>query len=120
MIVKKALSILAAVAIACCALAMPAAAQITTGSIAGSVKDAQGGVIPGATVVLTNEAQGTKSTPVVTNGTGDFVFPNVPAGTYTILTWHERYGPLMQSVRVRAGATTTVDFAYTGDEKPPA
>jgi plastocyanin len=54
----------------------------------------------------------------VTGEGGTFQIPNVPAGTYTILTWHERYGPQMQSVRVRAGATTTVDFVYTGDEKP--
>jgi len=56
----------------------------------------------------------------VSNDGGNFEIANVPASTYSILTWHERYGPLMQSVRVRAGATTTVDFAYTGDEKPPA
>jgi plastocyanin len=56
----------------------------------------------------------------VSNDGGNFEIANVPAGSYTILTWHERYGPLMQMVRVRAGATTTVDFAYTGNEKPPA
>jgi plastocyanin len=56
----------------------------------------------------------------VSNEGGNFEIPNVPAGSYTILTWHERYGPLMQTVRVRAGATTTVDFAYMGTEKPPA
>jgi hypothetical protein len=47
-----------------------AAAQITTGSVSGVVKDAQGGVIPGATVVLISEARGTRSAPVVTNETG--------------------------------------------------
>lgn len=56
----------------------------------------------------------------VSNGGGTFEIPNVPAGSYTILTWHERYGPMKQTVRVRAGATTTVDFTYTGAEKPPA
>jgi plastocyanin len=56
----------------------------------------------------------------VSNDGGNFEIANVPAGSYTILTWHERYGPLMQSVRVRAGAATTVDFAYAGTEKPPA
>jgi len=56
----------------------------------------------------------------VTNDGGNFEIANVPAGSYTILTWHEQYGPLMQTVRVRAGAATTVDFAYTGSEKPPA
>ena len=55
----------------------------------------------------------------VSSAAGTFEIPNVPAGTYTILTWQERYGPLTQTVRVRAGATTTVDFTYTGKEKPP-
>jgi hypothetical protein len=56
----------------------------------------------------------------VSNEGGTFEIANVPAGSYTILTWHERFGPLMQTVRVRGGATTTVDFTYTGTEKPPA
>jgi len=56
----------------------------------------------------------------VTNDGGNFEIANVPAGSYTILTWHEQYGPLTQTVRVRAGAATTVDFMYTGSEKPPA
>ena len=56
-------------------LALSAAAQLTTGSIAGTVKDAQGGVIPGATVTLVSESRGTRSVPVVTNDIGDFVFP---------------------------------------------
>jgi len=60
-----------------------AAAQITTGSITGTVKDAQGGVIPGATVTLISNSQATK-TPVVTDATGDFVFVNVRPDTYTI------------------------------------
>ena len=55
-------------------------AQITTGTVAGTVKDAQGGVIPGATVTLISETRGTKSPPVVTNATGDFVFVERPAG----------------------------------------
>src|SRR5215831_14916666 len=61
-----------------------ATAQITTGTVAGTVKDAQGGVVPGATVILINDARGTKTSPAVTNGTGDFVIPNVTAGTYTM------------------------------------
>jgi len=48
----------------------PVAAQITTGTVTGTVKDAQGGVIPGATVVLVSETRGTKSAPAVTNETG--------------------------------------------------
>src|SRR5207249_756595 len=66
------------------ALSSPARAQITTGTVSGTVKDDQGGMIPGATVVLISEAPGTKSAPAVTNETGTYVFPNVTADTYTI------------------------------------
>src|SRR3984893_18349616 len=59
-------------------------AQITTGTVSGTVKDPQGAVIPGATVVLISETRGTKSAPAVTNETGDYVFPNVLADTYTV------------------------------------
>src|SRR5215467_3224810 len=65
-------------------IASPVAAQITTGTITGTVKDAQGGVIPGATVVLVSETRGTRSAPAVTNEAGDYVFPNVTADTYTV------------------------------------
>jgi hypothetical protein len=65
-------------------LASIASAQITTGSISGTVKDGQGGVIPGATVILTSDTQGTKSSPVVTDANGDFVFVNLRADTYNI------------------------------------
>jgi hypothetical protein len=76
--------LLTLVVISAFSMTLPAAAQVTTGSIAGTVKDAQGGVVPGATVTVVNEAQGTRSAPVVTNELGDFVVPNVPSGTYTV------------------------------------
>jgi len=56
----------------------------------------------------------------VSQDSGVFEIVNVPPGTYTIQTWHERYGPLMKSVTVKAGAPTTVDFSYTGNEKAAA
>jgi Carboxypeptidase regulatory-like domain len=64
--------------------AAPALAQGVTGTVSGTVKDQQAAVVPGATVTLTSDTRGTLSTPVVTNATGDFVFPNVTADTYTI------------------------------------
>ena len=66
------------------AMAAPARAQGVTATVSGTVKDAQAGVIPGATVTLISESRGTVSTPVVTNETGDFVFPNITGDTYTI------------------------------------
>ena len=64
--------------------ALPATAQITTGNLLGTVKDSTGGVVPGATVILISESRGTKSVPVVTSGTGDYVFPNITPDTYTV------------------------------------
>jgi carboxypeptidase family protein len=77
-------------------LAVPAVAfaQSITGTIAGTVKDAQGGVIPGATITLTSDTRGTLSAPVVTNASGDFVFPNVVADTYTIQVEMESFRTL--------------------------
>src|SRR5688572_1376964 len=59
-------------------------AQVTTGSVAGTVMDAQGGAVPGATVALISQARGTRIAPVVTDGSGDFIIPNVTADTYTV------------------------------------
>ena len=63
--------------------ATPALAQITTGTVSGSVKDSTGGIIPGATVVLTSETRGTKSAPALTNESGTYVFPNITPDIYT-------------------------------------
>jgi hypothetical protein len=45
---------------------------------------------------------------------------NADPVTYSIRTWHERYGQLTQAVTVNAGKTTTVELAYTGKEQPAA
>ena len=63
--------------------ALPAAAQITTGTISGSVRDSQGAVVPGATVTLVSAARGTTAD-TQTSAEGDFVFPNVTSGTYLV------------------------------------
>ena len=48
---------------------LPAAAQSTTGSIQGIVRDNQGGVIPGATVTLRNiETNATRSLATAADG----------------------------------------------------
>jgi Carboxypeptidase regulatory-like domain len=64
--------------------ALSVSAQITTGNVSGTVKDSQGGVVPGATVVLLSETKGTRIGPVTTNETGIYVIPNVTADTYTV------------------------------------
>jgi plastocyanin len=54
----------------------------------------------------------------VSGSDGSFTIGRVPPGRHTIRTWHEAYGPLTQTVDVKAGQTATVDFAYSGKEKP--
>jgi hypothetical protein len=54
----------------------------------------------------------------VTDAPGAFTIANVPAGKQTVQVWHEQYGTLTQTVDVKAGGTTAVEFAYTGNEKP--
>ena len=49
----------------------------------------------------------------VSGADGTFTIAKVPAGTYTIKTWHERFGELTKNVTVKPGATATIDFSYT-------
>ena len=54
----------------------------------------------------------------VTDGSGVFKIASVPAGRYMIRAWHERFGWVTEDVEVKPGATATVDFMYTGTERP--
>ena len=63
------------------ALMAPAFAQIQGGSINGTVKDEQGGVLPGVTIT----AQGLDATHTfVTEGAGEYRFLNLAPGPYKI------------------------------------
>src|SRR5881398_2442568 len=64
--------------------AASAGAQQFTGGVRGLVRDANG-VIPGVTVSLTNEATNI-SREVTTNDVGQYSFPAVAPGTYTLKT----------------------------------
>ncbi len=65
-------------------LSRPTEAQIPTGNILGTVKDAQGGAIPGATVTATNT--GTQySRTATTDGTGQYALRLLPVGSYTLV-----------------------------------
>jgi hypothetical protein len=55
----------------------------TTSSIIGTVSDASGGVIPGASVVVKSAATGVEFT-ATTNEQGGFTIPAVNPGTYTV------------------------------------
>lgn len=48
----------------------------------------------------------------VTGDQGAFTLQGLPAGTYTIEAWHERYGTRTQTVSVGAGETKTIEFTF--------
>src|SRR5262249_40471642 len=80
--VKKALLGLI-VAIGLALLPVPLAAQAVTGTILGTVTDATGGVMPGATVTVKHEGTGVTRT-IVTDSNGEFTAPGIPTGKYTL------------------------------------
>jgi len=58
-------------------------AQVTTGTIMGTVKDAEGGVLMGATVTITEVDKGTSST-FTTDAAGSYQAPFLIPGTYQV------------------------------------
>ncbi len=72
------------VVVALLLLALSAPAQVTTGNVTGRVLDSSGSVIAGAHVTLISEVHGNRSATITANGSGDYVFPNVTADTYTV------------------------------------
>jgi len=88
--------------------ALPAFAQSITGTIAGEVKDEQGGALPGATVTLTGKI-GTKTT--TTGADGTYRFQGLDPGTYSLQVQMSGFGGKRQdNIPVSVGKQATVDF----------
>jgi hypothetical protein len=86
----------------------------TTATLSGSVQDQQGGVIPGASVMLTNQATGEKHE-VETNGTGLYAFPSLVPGTYSIKASAKGFQPkAVTGIELHSGDQRSV-AAFTLD-----
>ena len=93
------------------ALASAQATQV--GQIAGEVKDATGGVLPGATVTLTSVERGF-SRIVVTDSSGKFLFAVVPLGRYAVNVKMPSFQTrTLTDNLVEAERTTTVSVTLT-------
>ncbi len=64
-------------------VARPTQAQITTGTILGTIKDSSGLVLPGVNVKVVNIEQGLQRE-MITNEQGDYIFPELPLGFYRL------------------------------------
>ena len=90
-----------------------AAAQTNTAEISGVVRDTQGGVIPGATVVAEQRASGLK-VQRITNQVGRFLLTALPVGEYTLVVELEGFGRWVQNgVVLRLGQQLELSVTLT-------
>jgi hypothetical protein len=83
--------------------ALTATAQVTSGTILGSVQDSTGAAIPGATVTATAPTVGI-SRKVVSSGNGTFSIPNLNGATYDLTVSAKGFETLVRSGIVLSSA----------------
>ncbi len=107
---RKKQSILPLFAVLLVLLAVPAAAQETTGTVDGTVTDASGAALPGVQV----EATGTKlvgGARALTNERGRYRFPALPPGNYEMTATLEGFASTrVPEFRLGLGDVLTVNF----------
>jgi Carboxypeptidase regulatory-like domain/TonB dependent receptor/TonB-dependent Receptor Plug Domain len=84
--------------------------QVSTGTIAGTVKDTSGAVAPGAAVTITNTATGivTRS---VTSGSGFYSVPDLQTGPYTVSIAAAGFSEeIVQDIQLNVGAEQEINF----------
>ena len=88
----------------------PAGAQPLTSRVEGTVQDETGAVIPGATVTMMQVDTGvTRAT--ATDERGLYLFPLVPAGTYTVQASAAGFATtVIEGVRVALNVPTSIDI----------
>lgn len=92
-------------------VASTAGAQSLTGAIAGIVKDPQGGALPGATISLQGRTGTTNAT---TDARGEYRFPAVEPGTYSLRVEMPGFKPQRRDgIGIHAGEQLTIDFALS-------
>lgn len=83
--------------------------QTSRGTVSGTVKDPNGAVVPGASVVLTNTSTTVERT-VTTNDSGFYRFDAVDLGDYSVRITANGFGPSVKTgITVNANQTSTVD-----------
>ena len=94
-------------------------AQTFRGGLNGTVNDQSGAVVPGAMVTTTNNATGVTLNGVTSSG-GEFLFQDLPLGTYTITVTAAGFKPeKVDGIPVTAGSIYTLpiklNVASTGE-----
>ncbi|HEY7502176.1 MAG TPA: TonB-dependent receptor [Vicinamibacterales bacterium] len=103
--------VLGATILTICLAAAPALAQVLYGSIVGTVKDAQGATVPGATVTIVNKDTNLKME-TVTNTDGQYSFASVLPGPYDVkITLQGFREGVRSNVPVSVGQISRIDMA---------
>lgn len=86
-------------------------AQEITGSIVGTVRDASGAVVAGATVTITDPSKNNITIrSAVTNSSGEFSAPNLPISTYSVTVESPNFKKAIQTdIKVDVGQRRSVD-----------
>ncbi len=102
------------------ALLAPVCVAGTGGSIAGSVRDATGAVIPGILVTAKNTATGIVAN-TTTNGGGYYAFPVLPSGSYELETEYDGFKAYRQTgIQVLSDSALTIDIQMVLGEQTDA
>jgi hypothetical protein len=89
-------------------VAGPAFGQSLVGSVAGTIKDEQGGALPGASVTLTGKTGNRAAT---SEADGTFRFVGVDPGSYTLQAQLTGFQTQKQNVSVNVGKEVSADFS---------
>ncbi len=91
-------------------LAQPLAAQEFRATVTGAVTDAQGAVIPGASIEVRN-LQTNVSVTTVSNDGGAYVAPFVPPGRYNVIVSRDGFKrSVRDNIELRVGDRLRIDF----------
>ncbi len=87
-----------------------ASAQVVGGSIAGIVRDASGGALPDAAVLVKN-SETAAARKLVTDPDGRYTAASLPVGVYEIRAEKEGFAPQVKTgIRIEVGQHRTVDL----------
>jgi hypothetical protein len=87
-----------------------ASAQSDTALVLGTIKDTQGGVLPGVTITVRNVETGLTRTGV-TDETGNYRLPALPPGRYELVAQLDGFAEAVRrGVNVAAGAEVVINF----------
>jgi outer membrane receptor protein involved in Fe transport len=97
-------------ALLCVVTVMTAQAQSVDAVVTGRLLDESGATLPFATVVALQETTGVARS-TVSDATGRYVLPNLPAGTYTLRAELDGFAPsAREDQTLYVGTTVTIDF----------